>query len=208
MYRIVFFTHVFEDGVRRRVAFRHARVPLIFACIFISFIAFGPGMSSASVPFEPLANGEIADNTSSERQRRFGAERDILKKESVPEKVWQQIVQGEDNESIRQQIAADDRPEAWVEASLIDISKNDVPALLVVGRASPLANFNKANIWIFTRDGNDYKRVLSVRVFELEILDEEVNGYRSIKLFNVTASDVFEELFRFDGRRYRRNNAD
>lgn len=183
-------------------------VLLLSVCLCIFYIDIGLGMSTTSVPNEPVANDGVAQTILYDRQRRFGAEREILNKECVPDKVWQQIVQCEDNESIRQQVLADNRPEAWVEASLIEISKNDVPSLLVVGRKSPFAGFNKANIWIFTRDGNDYRRVLSVRVFELEIIDEVVNGYRSIKSFNFTASNVFEEVFRFDGRRYSRSNAD
>ena len=93
-------------------------------------------------------------------------------------------------------------PAEWFTASEIHLRHPDHVDLVVMGTGLLMgANINP--FWVFRHTSSGFRLVLKGGAHDLEVRKARSNGYRNIRLYAMTAKDVFTLDYRFDGHRYR-----
>lgn len=75
---------------------------------------------------------------------------------------------------------------------------------LVVQPVNPkLFGANIGPFWVFRNTPHGYELLLVVDALELEILRTKSNGLRDIRTTRVTAREVLQTNYEYDGKKYR-----
>ncbi len=94
---------------------------------------------------------------------------------------------------------------SWFYASRIDLKSRRSAFIVRSGHHRCLTGVDNAWFWIFLKTGRSYELVLASGTISLDVLKTVTRGLRDIETNAATAATNYTNVFKFDGRVYKRH---
>lgn len=165
---------------------------VLFSCI--PYALPGPPLSAATpTPAQARVDEQIV----------FEAEGLIRRPVAIPDNVLQILRQDERNQrSLKEGQTPADMRASWFVGSTIHLNDDDLPDLVVMAANSRLFGANLVPFWIFRNTPQGHQLVLAVMSLGLKVLKSKTNGHRDITTTEVTAVEIFDTRYAFNGNEY------
>ena len=136
----------------------------------------------------------------------FGLERKFLNQITLPDSIYKNLLRDKDisdtiEESKDSYTTTKALKKQFFQTTRVNLNNDKLPDLIIKAQ-SRLAGANITRYWIFERAGKGYVLVFKLEAFGISLLKNRSRGYRNIKGYSISSTQIFTTYFRFDGKKY------
>ena len=123
----------------------------------------------------------------------------------IAKELYREIIENGDVEEDQINEFKNDPAKIFI-ANEVDLNNDGVPEILVTqSGVNHWCISHNCPIWIYTKEGTNYKRILSGIFIAYEILEEKENGYHKfVTIEHSSAAESYYQIFAFDKTSYKK----